>query len=983
MKLLAFGNFLLVAVVINNNCECVAKINRQTNMKRFLKPHWIFWLITLPQLLLITLYFFSYQIIGSLLDEENLQFWLVFGGILAGLCAFNTAYGLLQMKRGRLIDWWFGLLLMITYIPYLYFFSWCTDAIIPWSIPRWMLSSGDLVLYVFTFLVPALGYSILLVVLHITPDNKAVRPWTDFLMAILVPALWYFAGNIIMYLSRHGFSSQIFDHFLVVFSISGTVVFFIFLVRGIYIVFLKNSIVNPYIRLFIQVLIVVVFPVLGLVLNNGVVEGMRFPAYIFGDFSHPLFYVLAVVNGILLCIPKPQNLRNHLLLFTARSFTFSYIVYFFLVFLPYLPLAVPAIIVFGTGFLMLTPLLVFIIQAQILTNDYQFLQKRLHLKWLRMLFGLSVLSLPILLVTAYYEDRMNLHRALDHVYAPNFEEREAEIDTKSIAQTVAHIRGNKERNRRDIGSGARHQPYLTTFYQWLVLDNQTLSDKKLNLLEGVFTGEEVAIASSYGNYELEERNEGVAIDSLYTTSTYHEGEDYWTSWIHFNLHNYRERQDEFRTSFELPTGAWISDYYLVVEEEKKYGILAEKKAAMWVYEQITRTRRDPGILYYLKGNKVAFKVFPMNAGEARHTGIEIMHKEPLVLNLEDQDLTLGYSEMQDTLKSKVSLFEEKITYLPAAAKSDLPKLTSRPVYHFLLDCSTGKEEEVEAYNREVHEFLTHYDVSFSDVKLWATNYQTKAFDYEPQWEQKLQKVDFEGGFFAERAMQSILWKHHQNPSDTYPVFVTITRDLKKAIFTGKLADAQFMLPECPYFLHLYFLQNTKPEVSAHQLWGNPYKEVRGFHMSQIKPVQMLAYPNAENPLQYIADNEEASIVVNKEALDVLKEKKLDRRNWDNAFALHALQRDYFLDAEKNDEKWLSLIQQSFRTHIMSPFTSFIVVENEAQEAALMEKQRQVLNAKSTLDTIEEDIEMRAMSEPSWWFLLLFAGLLVGIRRFYH
>ncbi|MGB1241539.1 MAG: MSEP-CTERM sorting domain-containing protein [Chitinophagales bacterium] len=942
-------------------------------MNRFLKPHWIFWLITLPQLLLIALYFFSYQIIGSLLSEETLQYWFVFGGALATLCAINTGYGLWQFKNNQPVGILMGLFLLVTYIPYLYFFGWCADDIIPRSVPSWMMFSGDLILYVFTFLVPAMAYGILLIVLGITPDNKANRPWTDFLAAIMVPAIWYFAFNILLYLERSRSFGQIFEHFLAVMLISGTVVFFVFLIRGIYIVFLKNSIVNPYIRLFIKATIAIVFPLLGLMLNNGILTGDKNIQYIFGDFSHSLFYILAIVNGVLLCIPNPQNLRNHLVLFTARSITFSYIVYFFLVFLPYLPLAIPAIIIFGAGFLMLAPLLVFIVQAQTLSNDYQFLQNFFESKWLKGLFVLSVLSLPILLIASYNDDRQELHKALDYVYAPNFEE-EVVIDPYTIADMVSRIRENKENNRF---WGNKHQPYLSNFYQWFVLDNQTLSERKLNLLEGIFTGEETAIAASFNDYELAERNPEVKIDSLYTTSTYHEEEDYWTSWVHFDLTNYNKWQDEFRTSFELPTGAWISDYYLVVEGKKKYGILAEKKSALWVYQQIVNTRKDPGILYYLKGNQLAFRVFPMNGGETRNTGFELIHKEPIVLNIEGKPLTLGYPSMQDTLKSKVELFEDKIAYIPAASKTDLPKVTCRPVYHFILDCSKKNFEHIDLYSSTIHQFLKQNDIAFSDVRLLPTNYKTQILDYEPNWEQSM---EFEGGFFAERAIQSVLWKQAQNTSNTYPVFVLVTQTLNQTIFNGKLADMEFTLPETSYFVHLQpSYDESRPfEANVHGLWENPHLEKGDFYRANISEVTMLAYPNAENPVAYIADNQEPSIVVQKEAANILKSKELERKNWNNALALHALQRDYILDTDNQDAKWLSLIQQSFRTHIMSPFTSFIVVENEAQEAALMEKQRQVLNSKASLDTVEED--MKRMSEPSLWLLLLFVGLVVGIRR---
>lgn len=945
-------------------------------MNRFLKPHWIFWLITLPQLLLIALYFFSYQIIGSLLSEENLQYWYVFGGALATLCALNTGYGLWQFNRNQPVAPLLGLFLLVTYIPYLYFFGWCANDIIPRSVPRWMMFSGDLILYVFTFLVPAMAYGVLLIVLGITPDKKANRPWTDFLAAVTVPAIWYFAFNVLHYLGRNRPSSQIFEHFLAVMLISGTVVFFIFLIRGVYIVFLKNSIVNPYIRLFIKATIAIVFPLLGLMLNNGILTNDSYIEYIFGDFSHPLFYILAIANGVLLCIPNPQNLRNHLVLFTARSITFSYIVYFFLVFLPYLPLAIPAIVVFGAGFLMLAPLLVFIVQAQMLSNDYQLLQNYFESKWLKALFVLSILSLPILLIASYHDDRQELHKALDYVYAPNFEE-EVDIDPHTVAEMVSRIRENKENTRF---WGNKHQPYLSNFYQWFVLDNQTLSERKLNLLEGIFTGEETAVAASFNDYELAERNPEVKMDSLYTTSTYHEEEDYWTSWVHFDITNHTKRQDEFRTSFELPTGAWISDYYLVVEGEKKYGILAEKKAAMWVYQQIVSTRKDPGILYHLKGNQLAFRVFPMNGEETRNTGFELIHKEPIVLDIEGKPLTLGYSAMQDTLKSKVELFNNKIVYIPAAAKTDLPKVTRRPIYYFVLDCSEKNVEHIDLYSSTIHQFLKQNDIAFSDVRLLPTNYRTQMFDYSPNWEQKLKSIDYEGGFFAERAIQSVLWKQAQNTGDTYPVFVVVTQTLNQTIFNGKLADMKFTLPETSYFVHLQpsYDERRPFEANVHSLWGNPHLQIGDFYRANISEVTMLAYPNAEKPTAYLSDNQEASIVIQKEAAKVLSAKELDRKNWNNALALHALQRDYILETDNQDAKWLSLIQQSFRTHIMSPFTSFIVVENEAQEAALMEKQRQVLNSKASLDTLEE--ETKRMSEPSLWLLLLLVGLIVGIRR---
>jgi hypothetical protein len=63
---------------------------------------------------------------------------------------------------------------------------------------------------------------------------------------------------------------------------------------------------------------------------------------------------------------------------------------------------------------------------------------------------------------------------------------------------------------------------------------------------------------------------------------------------------------------------------------------------------------------------------------------------------------------------------------------------------------------------------------------------------------------------------------------------------------------------------------------------------------------------------------------------------------------------------------LHIIENSFKTKIMTPLTSYIVVENEAQEKVLLEKQKQILSTKKQLDLGGAT----QMSEPSLWMLLI-------------
>ena len=62
---------------------------------------------------------------------------------------------------------------------------------------------------------------------------------------------------------------------------------------------------------------------------------------------------------------------------------------------------------------------------------------------------------------------------------------------------------------------------------------------------------------------------------------------------------------------------------------------------------------------------------------------------------------------------------------------------------------------------------------------------------------------------------------------------------------------------------------------------------------------------------------------------------------------------------------------------MTPVTSYLVVENEAQKAILKKKQEQVLSSNKSLD-LDEDT--RRMSEPGLWLLTILFGLVLLYRQ---
>ena len=603
-------------------------------MRNLLNPKWLFIINTLPLVVLFFLFFGQFNIIKTLLEENNIQLWKSFGLSLGILGILNFAYAVYLSLKKKKVSVWYGLLALLCYLPFIYLYGYHLDRIIPFSIPQWMVS-GNIFLYVGTFLMPTLAYSLFILVSHFTPKNKEHKAWVNFLIAIAIPITGYLFSQIILPLWQH-VESKFYTHTLVVLVITASLVFLFFLIRGIFVLATKKADAWQKYQLAWKIPIAIVLPLIGLSVNNGELFNNFGPSEsgIFGDFNNAWFYILAVLNGILICFPNLENKIYRLLLFIGRSVTFAYTFYFFLVFLPFLPLSVIAIIAIGTGFLMLTPLLLFVIHMNELSKDFTYLKTLLSKK---LLIGVSVLGfliIPTFITVTYLKDKSVLNETLSYLYNPDYS-TQYNIDKSSLQKTLNVIKSHKKNRGGIFGNGI---PYLSSYFNWLVMDNLTLSDSKINTIEKIYFGK-----SSFYLRPENIQNDNVQISNISTNSTYDKTQNAWKSWVDLEITNKsgNTRFSEYATTIDLPEGCWISDYYLYVGNIKEPGILAEKKSAMWIFSQIRNTNRDPGILYYLTGNKVAFRIFPFSKDEIRKTGIEFLHKEPISLNIDNNIVKLG------------------------------------------------------------------------------------------------------------------------------------------------------------------------------------------------------------------------------------------------------------------------------------------------------------------------------------------------------
>jgi hypothetical protein len=813
----------------------------------------------------------------------------------------------------------------------------------------------DLFLYAGAFLMPTLAHALMSLVIRFTDEND--NAGLTFGMALAVPIGCYLFFQIILpfWQPVHNDFSE---HAFMVLFITITVAFFFFLCRTLYILTLRKSetwLAHRHLLITLKILIALVFPVLGLYLNNHTFDN------IFGDFSNPWFYLLAITNGVAVCIPDFNHKTGRLLLFLIRSITFSFIVYFFFVLLPYLPLSVPAIIFVGTGFLMLTPLVLLIIQVNIITRDMEFFRNDFSVARMRALLFAAMLVIPLVLTWSYHSDKQTLTQTLAYVYEGDLSGKsEQGVDGDALKRLLENVRENKG------GRSWSHRatPYLSTYYNWLVLDNLTLSQNKIDLLERIFMDKPVSKAQLPMPVNATVnigRRPGITRSTI--TSTYDHKQSAWVSDVDLEITNKEANWQEFTTSFTLPEGAWITDYYLVIGDEKVKGILSEKKASTWIYQQITSRAQDPGILNYVRGNEISFRVFPFAENETRKTGFRIIHREPVSIEIDKTRLLLGNTKNQ-VLQPIVSA-DGNTVFISSALKNQLPEIKRKPYYHFIVDCSAGQKEMSQEYVHRLNNFLQKHKSDFETNKFTLANMHAQTYDSVADFRSRLNDTKFEGGFYLQRAIEKILFASYHDKKNAYPVIVVITDAFGKAIVTNDLSDMRIAFPESDFFYELSFDSN----LIRHSLTGDAWAD-----RDVIHPV--VAFPDSLRPEFYLRKDDQPSVVIKGRPASVV-EKAEGESQWQNALQLHGRWLSHVFYPQYTAEDWLPLVKTSFASHTMTPVTSFISLENEAQRKMLLKKQEEVLHANKSLDL---DSETR-MSEPGFYFVGGFLVLmLIAFRK---
>ncbi|MFY7828384.1 MAG: MSEP-CTERM sorting domain-containing protein [Flectobacillus sp.] len=915
-------------------------------MKNLLKPYWVLLTGTLPISVLLYLLLIEWKTIHSLLSSKTLVFWNLVFGVLLTLLLIQSIYAVFQLFLKKNVSLSYALCTLSLHLLSLIFYTNYSDEIVPANVPAWMFD-GNKFIYIYTFLMPSIMYALMVLILVNTPDVTKVSFLKNLGYSFAIPIGFYFFFFMIGSVYHPVHLGDYLEIFLWIIFVTIMMSFYYFALRALYILIFDKGLVKRISPLIWKLIFALIFPILGLSLYATI---MTFGGLL-GDFTNFWFFILALINGIIVCLPRYTNQRINLIIWLMRSCTFSYTTYFFVVFLPYTPLSFLLLFTVVFGVLMLTPIALFFIHASVLYSDYMSL--KLYFKPYDLIMSglVSFLLIPAIITIHFQFIRHDLHQTLDYVYSPSYEQQ-PNISNSNIKKLISYFRKTK----RVRASNFQWIPYIDSYFSWLVMDNLSLSNRKLNELEQIFLGAPI--------YSLDSAalKSNVALQDLKSESVYDEVNKVWKSWVHLSLKNGKIAATEYHGEFSLPTGVFITNYYLDMGGRREMGILAEKKTAKWVYQNIVNTSktRDPGILYYSNFNKIELRVYPFVANELRTTGFQVVHKEPFQLKIGDKVANLGTQDKAGFIENS-----NFYTYIPSKEKAKLPEFSRKPYFHFVIDVSNLNS--LERYKIQLKNLENKYPSLFINAKISLTDAYVKTVDYKKNWTDELSENKNGSGFFLQRAIEQIGYQESQNQSNFYPIILVLSDSTSGKIFTQEHLSAwSFAFPEEAGYFYL-----DEHNILKKYVFDKPFNGIVA-NLDSIVTGKKVKVWLTEGRKYFLQNDFNASLIFKTNLLQ--EPLQFKKENWQSGIWLLGQQQQLLLHPELKEQFWRNFLKNSFESNILTEMNTFIALENEAQKAVLKRKQHEVMNANTNLD-ISQD--MNRMSEPEFWMMAL-SLVLLGI-----
>lgn len=943
------------------------------------------WLWALPMVVLLMLNLQGYALIEGNMDATQRGHALILG--LAGLLdlgAALTVYALVKRRTLRATDdtgltiarsaWW-GLPAVLINVAYLWLaMSWIENDLLPASVIAWIYPPQRYLYNQFAFAMVPLFWGLL--------RMACARPGKKSARAIGVNLALAIGAPVLLFLLFQGL--RLTDGF---FALGAVVVatviigsglaMFVGIIRAIALGLRDIENWSPNAERIAILVFALVMPLGGLLLNRQI----SFP----NDFQAWEVYTLTVANAVVLLLASWQHVRRPLLSLGLLCATLPFSLYFFVVFLPFLPLSVLGVILMGAGFLVLAPTVLLILHLCLLNKARRGPQRR------RFVTGaICFLLLPGFFTVRSFADKAALNAALDYVYAPAI---------KDGPTTYASSRVNLRRaltSHRSYKNGI-YYPLLSDYYAWLVFDNLVLPDDKLTRLESVFFGESGGKESGdpvrmsngfFGGSRGSNRDRDhmpraarpprtVVEEKLDVRVAPAEG-GASTVTLALTLKNTGNQNAEYAATLLLPAGVFVSGFRLFIEGKPVPGRITEKKTALWVYTMIRDSeRRDPGLLFYNTPTELELRVFPVAASEP--SVVEVDFLVPVAgldaanLAVEAKDPAAVLARINGLLRpALVSVARGTVVAGGFAANPPPPSVVRAPYLHVIVDRSAdnGFDGDLPA---ALAQLAGHFPAA-RPPRVTLANYETVALpEGETVTSSSLAALPLRGGFAFDLALAQAIRRHRNADLDgemdrstppPRPVFVILSR--KNAVqppVSGVAAAWVDLLPA----LEIAGLDAGGAFAGWPSRGGDAPLLRLGQSVRPLVPGRMPRFGNAgaAAPLEYWSPT-------GQRWQEVEAATRIETGGpWANAAALHLAQQDHDRAPGDAGVDLKTLVKGSRESGVMLPSTSYIVVENSAQWRMLDVSERQKLDQNAALS-------FKETPAPSWVWL---AGGFFGWRWF--
>lgn len=953
---------------------------------KFTRPLFLFWVLVLPQILLFIFNYSSWTLISGEMSAIQKKMSFEIFGFEAAIFIIGLVFIAIFQFLKKAVPLLVCVALFLINIGYLWLITSWLNKLLPESVTIWIFTPDEALYYQYIFMMPAIFYTGLRLSCIKLPISKVKDISITVATLVMVPLCSYFFMNILFMIEKMW---NIPSLILTIAFIGATVITMVAFIRILVYVYLW---LNNYKAGHLVLLLIVglAAPLGGLTLNKMI----PFPC----DFQSISVYVLAVINGLVLLINFREGTKREAIAWFLRCLLYPFSLYFFLVFLPFLPLSLLAIIAMGSGFLILAPVALFIVHTRKLFDEGKRVANLLGLKGTLLLFVIGFAVMPSVIAVRTSLDRRALMQAIDAVYSPDYTQPTIGIKPESVKHSLLKLRDMKE---------GIFLPFISTFYNKVVFNGMVLPDYKMNEMYLTVFGEDMPKNDSSDRFNFRRRmnfrNRSVAMPerkveiSDLKIEEKQEGE-FIRADIQLTLNNRGEAQSEFVTDIQLGQGLMVSGYWLDINAEKVSGRIFEKKTAMWIYHMIRDvTRRDPGLLIYKSDNTLKLSVYPFAKDEQRLTGIELLYPAGMkpAVKIDGKVLDIGLTAAKRPAKIMAAKAANNTSIIvPNGVLNALPEVQRKPYLHFIVDSSANAKGSFSSFGKIMAKLAASY-TNATECRITLANYESTDLTNERVSISEIEKImestpeksiHFGGAFCYERAIKQKLLEYDAmsakdvNEGLSVPIYVVAMASKSKTVFIGDMSAFDRFVPD----IRTYYIVKDDGILLARKF--SQEESV----VSEIAVPESVVLFKCGNSIKACAKNLDWGFVdlcngteiqiyePNEKTFESIKDVILLDNTAAYTQGLAALERyrkTVYSPQRLNDEL-PGIVQISKDCGVMNPLTSYIVVENSAQSKMLEKKEQQKLNSNQALE-FDEFMESPA---PPIVILIPFAFALLTMKR---